>query len=36
MLCEFLGFCSGAVEVSVLLSCGRALLGDWCLTFKTA
>jgi hypothetical protein len=26
---EFLGFHSGAVEVSVLLGCGAASLGDW-------
>jgi len=29
LLWEFLGFHSGAVEVSALLACGATSLGDW-------
>jgi hypothetical protein len=34
LLCKFLGFCSGAVEVSVCLGYGKMSLGDQCLMFQ--
>jgi len=29
-LASFIGFCSGAVEVSIILGCGVVSLDDWC------
>lgn len=34
LLCKFAGFCSRAVEVSILLGCGMASVDGWCLMFE--
>jgi uncharacterized protein (DUF697 family) len=33
-LCKFLDFHSSAVQASIILGCGAALLGDWCPMFR--